>query len=123
MDIKISFHNMPHSDPIEQHTRQKLERVHELLKRDDAQPPFNVTVRLTAKKPHPHHRAELHLKTSTLDLDAHDESTDMYVTIDNTVDKIVKLVTKHKNINKDKQRKAETEKKNFTANEDKYTLS
>ncbi|MBU1008126.1 ribosome-associated translation inhibitor RaiA [Candidatus Dependentiae bacterium] len=123
MDIKLSFHNMPHSDPIEQHTRQKLDRLHELLKKNDAQPPFHVTMRLTAKKPHPHHKVELHLKTSILDLNAHDESPDMYVTIDNTIDKMVKLVTKHKNINKDKQRKADTEKKNFTNNEDKYTLS
>ena len=123
MDIKISFHNMEHSDPIEQHTRQRLEKLHELLKRDDGQPPFYVTIRLTAKKPHPHHKAELHLKTSTLDLDAHDETTDMYVSIDNTIDKMVKLITKHKNINKDKKCKPKTDKNAFTDTEDKYTLS
>ena len=29
MDIKISFHNMDHSDPLEQHTREKLEKLQE----------------------------------------------------------------------------------------------
>ena len=47
----------------------------------------------------------------------------MYVSIDNTIDKMVKLVTKQKKINLDKQRKAQTEKKSFIESEDKYTLS
>ena len=72
---------------------------------------------------HPHHAAELHLKTSQFDLHAHDEGTDMYVTIDNTIDKMVTLVTKQKKINIDKQRKTNTEKRSFTDSEDKYTLS
>jgi ribosomal subunit interface protein len=114
---------MNHSDPIEKHARQKLEKLHELLKRDDQKPPFFVEFWLKANKLHPHHRTELHLKTSTLDLHAHDEGTDMYVSIDNTIDKMVKLVTKQKKINLDKQRKSQTEKKSFTDSEDKYTLS
>ena len=123
MKIKISFHNMNHSDPIEQHVKQKLEKLHELLKRDDGKPPFFVEFWLKANKLHPHHAAELHLKTSQFDLHSHDEGTDMYVTIDNTIDKMTTLVTKQKQINLDKQRKADNEKRNFTDSEDKYTLS
>lgn len=123
MQIKISFHNMDHSDPIEKHTRQKLEKLHELLKSCDDKPPFFVEFWLKANKLHPHHATELHLKTSMFDLNAHDEGTDMYVVIDNTVDKMVKLVKKQKQKLRDKHLKADNEKKNFTASEDKYTLS
>lgn len=123
MQIKISFHNMDHSDPIEKHARQKLEKLHELLKQDDQKPPFFVEFWLKAQKLHPHHATELHLKTSALDLHAHDEGPDMYVAIDNTIDKMVKLVDKQKKKTRDKMRKPSTEKTSFTDSEDKYTLS
>lgn len=123
MQIKISFHNMDHSDPLEQHALQKLEKLHELLKASDQNPPFFVELWLKSNKQHPHHATELHLKTSSLDLHAHDEGTDLYVAVDNTIDKMVKLVKKAKQKNKDKLRKADNEKKNFTDSEDKYTLS
>jgi ribosomal subunit interface protein len=122
MQIKISFNNMKHSDPIEQHTREKLEKLHELLKNDDLKPPFYVEFWLKANKPHPHHKAELHLKTSTFDLHSHDEGTDLYVAIDNTIDKMIALVRKEKAKKRDKYMKAENEKRSFIENEDKYTL-
>jgi ribosomal subunit interface protein len=114
---------MPHSDPIEKHTLEKLEKLHELLKNDDQKPPFYVEFWLKSKKPHPHHRAELHLKTSMLDLHSHDEGPDLYVAIDNTIDKMVTLVRKEKAKKRDKYMKAENEKRAFTENDDKYTLS
>lgn len=114
---------MDHSDPIEKHTREKLEKLHELLKRDDQKPPFFVEFWLKANKLHPHHATELHLKTSLFDLHAHDEGTDMYVTIDNTIDKMVTLVLKEKSKLKDKNHKPKTEKRGFTEDDDKFTLS
>jgi ribosomal subunit interface protein len=114
---------MDHSDPIEQHTREKLEKLHELLKKDAGRPPFFVEFWLKANKLHPHHSTELHLKTSLFDLHAHDEGTDMYVVIDNTIDKMVRLVKKEKQKQHDKLKKAGNDKSHFTDSEDKYTLS
>jgi ribosomal subunit interface protein len=123
MQVKISFHNMSHSAPIEQHVREKLEKLHELLKSCDNTPPFFVEFWLKANKLHPHHAAELHLRTSIFDLHAHDEGTDLYMVIDTTIDTMVKLVKKQKDKQHDKHHKAETEKKNFVDKDDKYTLS
>lgn len=123
MQIKISFHNMDHSTPIENHTKEKLEKLHELLKKEDENPPFFVEFWIKANKLHPHHATKLHLKTAKLDLIAQDEGTDMYVAIDNTIDKMVSLVRKHKEKEKDKRKKPNTEKATFTDSEDKYTLS
>lgn len=111
MNIKISFHNMPHSDPLEAHTNQKLEKIFEFL--DTEQRPFNIEVWLKAHKLHPHHVAEMHLKTKNLDLMAHDEGPDMYIAVDNTVDKMVKLIKKEKDKINDRHHKIRNDKSDF----------
>ncbi len=110
---------MPHSDPLEQHASQKLDKIKDFLK-DETATPFFVELFLKANKQHPHHRAELHLKTPKYDLNAHDEGADMYISIDNAIDKVVKLLKKEKVKQKDKDQKVETEKSKFIS--DKYKL-
>jgi ribosomal subunit interface protein len=122
MQIKISFLNMEHSQPLEAHTRKKLEKLHELLKQSDQQSPFHVEFWLKSNKLHPHHCAELHLKTSAFDLNTRDEGTDMYVTVDNAIDKMVSMVRKEKEKRQAKNKECETDKCRFTDSEDKYTL-
>lgn len=121
MNRKIAFHGMDHSNPIEQHANQKLDKIKELLKNAENITPFTQTLFLKANKLHPHHRAELNLKTPRFNLNSHAEGTDMYVAIDNTVDKMVKLIKKEKDKLQDKIQKTGSEKSDFI--EDKYTLS
>jgi ribosomal subunit interface protein len=123
MQIKISFHNMEHSAPLEEHTLSKLEKLHELLKAEDYKSPFYVEAWLKSNKKHPHsHMAELHLKTSGLNLHAHDSGADLYVAMDNAIDAMVKLVKKEKEKNRDKSHKAKSEKTDFIEKDEKYTL-
>lgn len=118
MKTKITFHNMPHSDPLEQHCRAKLTKLDEFTK-DNASPCY-TELWLKANKQHPHHAVELHLKTPHFDLHAHDEGADMYIVIDNTIDKMVTLIKKEKEKSRDKHRKRETDKEEFGS--DKYKL-
>lgn len=120
MKVKITFHNMPHSDPLEQHALQKFEKISEHLKGEENLTPLHAELWLKANKQHPHHAAELHLKTPRFDLNAHNEGPDMYVVIDTTIDKMIKLLTKEKDKRNDKSKKVETEKTKFTS--DKYKL-
>lgn len=120
MNKKISFKNMPHSDPLEQHASEKLEKIKDFLKDAEHLTPFNVELHLKANKQHPHHRAELLLKTPRFNLTSHDEGTDMYVAIDNAIDKMVKLLKKEKDKVQDRKQKTETEKNKFSS--DKYKL-
>lgn len=117
---KISFHNMPHSDPLEQHASQKLEKINDFIKGADHLKPLHVELWLKANKQHPHHEVELHLKTPVFDLNAHDQGVDMYIAIDNTIDKMITMLKKEKTKRRDKTRKAETEKIKFSS--DKYKL-
>ncbi|MCB9493446.1 MAG: ribosome-associated translation inhibitor RaiA [Epsilonproteobacteria bacterium] len=114
MDIKITFQSMDHSGPLESHARQKLRKIADFFKDEESMQPFTVELWMKANKLHPHHRAELHVKTPQFNLNAHDEGTDMYVSVDNAIDKMVKLITKEKSKVRDKQRKADTDKKIFT---------
>jgi len=120
MDKKITFHNMEHSDPMESHTYQKLEKIEEILKDPEWTTPKYLDIKLNSQPLHPHHTAELHLKTPQFDLNTHDKGTDMYVVIDNTIDKMVTLLKKEKSKVKDKNQKVETAKTDF--GDDKYDL-
>ena len=120
MKRQITFHNMSHSEPMEAHANEKLNKLEEFLKDPEFTTPMNIQLWLKANPQHPHHAVELLLKTPQLSLEAHDEGTDMYVTIDNTIDKMVKLLVKEKKKNIDKRQKVETEKTAFA--DDKYSL-
>lgn len=114
MKIKITFHNMPHSDAMENHAREKLEKINDLLQSQAAATPFNVELWLKANKLHPHHAVELHVKTPVFNCNAHDEGTDMYVVLDSTIDKMIKQLAKEKDRHLDARHKPDTEKKNFS---------
>ncbi len=117
---RILFHNMEHSNPLEAHANQKLEKIETLLREDEIPTPIFLEVFLKANKQHPHHRVEINLKTPYFELHAHDECNEMYVALDNSIDKIVKQYNKQRKKNKDKRQKPETAKKDFTS--DQYTL-
>ena len=120
MDIKITFHEIGHSDPIEAHAREKLKKVEDLLKGPEWETPKFMELWLTGHKTHPHFKAELHLKTPQFDLHTHYERTDLYFAIDTAIDRMVKVLIQEKKKIKDKKQKVETEKKEF--GEDKYNL-
>ena len=120
MKKKISFLNMSHSEPLEQHVNQKVEKIEELLKREKNPNPMGREVWLKSNKKHPHHVAELQLKTKDLDLNSQFEGPDMYTAIDKAIDKMVALIKKQKTKKQDKIKKVETEKTQFSS--DKYKL-
>ena len=114
MKLKITFHNMPHSEPLEAHAHEKFSKVDELITHMENSSPMHAEIWLKANKQHSHHAVEFHLKTPHLDLNSHDEGTDMYIALDNAIDKMVKQVKKAKDKNLDRHHKIETEKTKFT---------
>lgn len=120
MNIKITFINMEHSAPMEAHAQEKLKKISEFIIGPEWPTPKNIEFWLKANKQHPHHAADLHLKTPRFSLNTHYEGTDMYYVIDRTIDKMVKLLKKEKSKLIDKTKKVENNKKQFS--EDKYNL-
>ncbi|MBX9830648.1 ribosome-associated translation inhibitor RaiA [Candidatus Babeliales bacterium] len=118
MNIKISFQNMDHSNPLETHAREKLAKLNDILENAENLNPFNIELHLRANKLHPHHAAHLHVKTPRFDLNTQEEGTDLYVVVDDTIDKMVALLKKEKDKKNDKERKHENEKNKFGS--DKY---
>lgn len=123
MKKKVTFQNMDHSLQLEEHAYEKLKKVEELLKKEDERPPHFLEVWFKAHKQHPHHGVEIHLKTPQFDLHAHEEGADMYIVLDSTIDKIIKLIKKSKERMVDKRHKVESDKREFEQNDDKYTLA
>ena len=114
MDVKITFHNMPHSAPLEEHAREKLGKLETILKAQSHASPFFVELWLKANKQHPHHAAELHVRTALFNLHTHNEGADMYVVVDSVIDKMVVLTKKEKDRHMDKTHKPDTDKKKFS---------
>ena len=111
MNIKVTFHNMPHSESIEAFARDKLTKITMLFKEDES--PFTIEMFLNANKQHEHHGCELHIKTPHFDLVAHDEDPDMYIVITKTIDKMVGLAKKEKEKTREKYSRVENEKRKF----------
>ncbi|MFA5074759.1 MAG: ribosome-associated translation inhibitor RaiA [Candidatus Babeliales bacterium] len=120
MKKQITFINMPQSEPMTKHANEKLNKIEEFLKESKFSTPMNADLKLTANAQHPHHEVTLNLKTPQFSLSAHDEGTDMYFAIDNTIDKMVKLLLKEKKKLLAKRKDVDSEKKDFS--DDKYNL-
>lgn len=115
MNTKISFHHMPHSDALEEHSRNRLAKIETLFKHAKDQPLF-MELFLHAQPSHvQHHKAELHVKTNNLNITTHDEGPDMYAVVDTTVNRMVSQIKKEKDKAGDKKHRVMNEKAAFVA--------
>ena len=114
MQVKITFHNMDHSDSLEAHVNQKLEKLQELLKEEEL--PQNVEVRLRSGSLHAHHEVEIYLKTKHFNLNVSDEGPEMYQVFDQANESMTKVVKKEKSKLLDKSHKSRDDKRKFQGN-------
>ncbi len=112
MNIKINFHQMPHSDGLEAHAREKLTKVATLFKKTEDQHPVSAELFLNAHTGAPS-EVELRIRSGHISLTSHDSDHDMYRAIDTVVDKMVTQVKKEKERLDDKIHKVVTDKKIF----------
>ena len=115
MNIKISFHNMPHSDALESHVLEKMEKIKTLFKHSRVDQPLFAELFLNAQTAHTHHTVELHIKTNQFNLTTHNEGSDMYVVCDRVIDKMVAVIKKEKSKVGDKKHRVQTEKTAFAS--------
>ena len=114
MNVKISFHNMPHSTALENHTKAKLEKVKELFKHADRSLQISCELFMNAQTAHTeHHTVEFRFRAGTYNLTTHDTGTDMYKVVESTISKMTAVIKKEKSKNNDKKHKVQTEKTAF----------
>ena len=111
MEKKVSFHNMDHSDNLEEHALKKLAKLEEFC--TDAAQPLRVEVSLKAENTRPHHKTDLQVRVNNESFHTSSESRDLYVAIDEAVDKMVTQLKKAKELARDKHRSIESDKRNF----------
>lgn len=115
MKRTISFIGMPHSDPLEEHSNQKLDKLTALIKHDDEhEGAYFLELHLKAQEMHAHHRVDLHVKTPHVNLHTHDEGPEMYLAVDNAIDRMITLYKKEKGKIQDRHRNIETDKRKFS---------
>lgn len=86
MHKRITFRNMTHSGPMEDHVNEQLTKIEKFLSNEPT--PIYIDMILEASKIHAHPRAELHVKTPHYDLmsEYEHEGVDMYDVIDRVID-------------------------------------
>jgi putative sigma-54 modulation protein len=110
MQLTITFQNMTHSNELEAHAHEKYTKIVDFLASETI---LSADLWLKADKHNTHHAVEMHIKTTHMALNAHDQGIDMYVAIDNTMDKMLRQIKKHKERSIDKMHKFDSEKRKF----------
>jgi ribosomal subunit interface protein len=110
MNLSITFQNMPHSDDLAAHAHEKFTKILEFL---GSHTIMSADLWLKGDKHNEQNMVEMHIKTTTLSLNAHDEGMDMFIAIDNTMDKMLRQIKKNKERTQDKAYKFDSEKRKF----------
>ena len=111
MKAIITFHNMPHSNAIEAHAKEKSLKIEHLL---SSSKNLSIEFFLNAESAHtPHHNVEIKVNNGKTHVAASAQSKDMYAAIDAVVDKSCAQIRKEKNKALTKKQRIETEKKLF----------
>ena len=111
MEKKINFHNMDHSIAIEAHALKKLIKLEEFCAHKAS--PLQAELWLKAESSHPHHKVDLKVRMNKSELHTSSESRDLYVAIDEAIDKMVTQLKKAKDIQLHKDHAIENDKRRF----------
>src|SRR5258708_939614 len=88
MQVMVTFRHVEPSEGLRQHAEDKIQRIHKFLRR-----PIEAHVILEVLKHR--HIAEVQLSANHLNINAREETTDLYSAIDLAVTKIERQVKKH----------------------------
>jgi ribosomal subunit interface protein len=103
MNKRIVFRNMDHSDVMEAHAHEQLEKVVNFLENDRG--PVFIDLYLEPSKVHKHHRVELHVKSADYNLNSSYEHEGMgfYETLDHVIDVMYRELHEAKRKHHDQQ--------------------
>lgn len=92
MNIQITFRNMDHSDPMEQHVRKHLEKIERFLHNERS--PIAIDVFLEPSHAHRHHRVEMIVKSPNFNrtLAYEREGLDFYAVVNHVIDHMLDLL-------------------------------
>jgi ribosomal subunit interface protein len=86
MNKKITFRDMESTVLLEEHVHEQLAKVERFLLSERS--PINIEVLLTAHKQHAHHEVEVRLHCPDYHFRAHAEGNDMYMVINEAIDRL-----------------------------------
>ena len=90
MNIAITFRQMDATDSVKTYATDKVARLQKFLRR-----PMKSQVTLSCKDSGRNHCAEVDVHAGDNHFHAHEQSEDMYATIDKVIDKLERQITTH----------------------------
>ncbi len=98
MNISITFRHLEATDAIKAHVNDKVAKLQRFLRQ-----PMTVKVTLSLDKHE--HQAEIKVSSGSEHHEAHESSSDMYVSIDRVVDKLERQISSTKGAAEAKRRR------------------
>jgi len=90
MNIAITFRQMEATESVKSYATDKVARLQKFLRR-----PMKAQVTLSCKDSGRNHCAEVDVHAGDNHFHAHEQSEDMYATIDKVIDKLERQITTH----------------------------
>ncbi len=101
MNITTTFRHVEGSEALRAYAQEKVSRLQKYLRQ-----PMRARVTLALDKLK--HSAEVQISSGSEHLEAHEESDDMYASIDRVVDKLERQIGSHKGVSQDRKRRGDT---------------
>ena len=111
IERRVSFHNMPHSEALEGHANSKIDKLKKLLEGTGL--PQEIEVHIKYNPHRAHHEVEVNLISKQIRTEAHSVNSEIYLAVDEAMDKIIEAVRRSKDRSTTQAHRKETEKKAF----------
>jgi ribosomal subunit interface protein len=111
VEIKVTFQGIEHSESVENYANKKNEKIEELLKQQNTPHIYEYHIHKFTHKSY--YEVSLHVRVQAFSLDTKLEGDDVYVALDEVVDKMIVLVKKEKEKQRDSHRKDNDNKRNI----------
>ncbi len=100
MNKQFTFRNMEHSNTLEEHANEQLQKVEKFLEHEKE--PIYLHIILTAHHIHAHHQVEFQVTTPLYKMSTHREGPELYQLISEVIDIMYERLTEAKRENVEK---------------------
>ncbi len=111
IERKYTFHQMQHSDALEKHASERVDKIEKLLVHVDK--PKSIEVFFNTNAHGSQFSVEIHLVSKEIRAEAHATDFDAYKALDDAMEKITHSIKKAREIIVDEHHKVDTPKKDF----------
>jgi len=111
LERKIAFLHMAHSDALEAHANQRIDKIEKLLEGSGL--PQSVEVHLKCQPHGKFHEVDVHLISKDIKTNASASNAEMYLALDEAIERVIETIKRQRGKQLDSEHKPHTAKTDF----------